>query len=53
MLKRTTPQRSRWVSRFVGALFDHASRILVLAKCDKLRMSQPIDLRFILHPFMA
>ncbi len=24
MLQRTTLQRSRWVSRFVGALFDHA-----------------------------
>ncbi|PYT96577.1 MAG: hypothetical protein DMG38_23200 [Acidobacteria bacterium] len=36
-----------------GLLLDHASRILVLAQTDKLRMSQLIDLRSILHPFMA
>ena len=40
-------------SGLAGLLLDHASRILVLASADKLRMSQPIDLRFILHPFMA
>jgi hypothetical protein len=36
-----------------AVLFDHASGVLVLAKSDKLRMSQPIGLRFILHRFMA
>ena len=30
---------------FAGILFDHVSRILVLAQSDKLRMSQPNRLR--------
>ena len=40
-------------SRLAGLLLDNASRVLVLAKADKLRMPQPVDLRSILHPFMA
>src|SRR5437899_570916 len=32
-------------SRLAGLLLDYASRILVLAQSDKLRMSQPIGLR--------
>src|SRR5216684_6585809 len=36
-------------SRLARLLLDHVSRILVFAKSDELRMSQPIDLRFILH----
>ena len=34
-------------------LFDDAASILVLAQSNKLRMSQMIDLRFILHLFMG
>jgi hypothetical protein len=34
-------------------LFDDDASILVLAQANKLRMSQMIDLRFILHLFVA
>jgi len=40
-------------SRLADLLLDHASRIPVLAESDKLGMPQSIDLRFILHLFMA
>jgi len=36
-------------SSLASLLLDHASRVLVLAQSDKLRMPQPVDLRFILH----
>jgi len=36
-----------------GILLDHTPRIFVLAKADKLGMAKTIDLRFILHLFMA
>src|SRR5690242_18852240 len=36
-----------------GILLDHSPRIFVLAKADKLGMAKTIDLRFILHLFMA
>jgi hypothetical protein len=44
MLQRTTLRRSRCVSRFGGALFDHASRILVGAEPDKLGMPESASL---------
>ena len=40
-------------SSLAGLLLDHVSRVLVLAQSDKLRMPQPVDLRFILHLFMG
>jgi len=34
-------------------LFGRGTRILVLAQADKFRVSEMIDLHFILHLFMA
>jgi len=48
------PINSRGLGRTLAAMFfDDRACVLVLAKPDKLCMAQPIDLRFILQPFMA
>jgi hypothetical protein len=38
---------------FAGVLLDYLARILVVSQPSKLWMAQVVDLRFILHPFMA
>ena len=43
------PRTDCFTSLYPASSLIHTSRILVLSKSDKLRMSQPIDLRFISH----
>jgi len=40
-------------SRLAAPLFHNLAWVFVLAQSDKLRMPQPVDLRFILLLFMA